>query len=182
MAIRRKRLHIVLVALVAVAVLLLSFTGVASAAMSRGVDDDCKGAYPSSYFWAAGPATYWFTGSSGVNGCHMWTTTIDSSLNPVNLAWWYTDPLSDPAGTGSAVANFVGAHNSCAFAWYGLMPSGENGGTNWYYTSQAGPGSRYIFSGVFFNPSAGAKIKLPDNQPCAVNSSIEVEYVLWGQP
>lgn len=168
--------------IVLAAVLSVLATSTASAAMSRGVDDDCKGTYGTPYFFAAGPAIYWYTNSSGVNGCHMWTTTIDYSLSPVNIAWWYTDPNADPAGTGSATANLTGLDNSCGYAWYGLMPSGDFGATNWYYTSQAGPGSRYIFSGVYFTPAAGAKIKLPDAQPCSVNSSIQVDYVLWTQP
>lgn len=168
------------VVLAVIAALTVASTSSALATWSRGVDDTCGTGY-APYFWAEGPANYWYTSSGGVSNCHMWTTTVPESLNPVNIAHWYTDP-SDPAGSGSAVANMTGTDNSCGYVYYMLQPSGENGSVSWSYVSQAGPASTYVFTGVSLVPSFGAKLALPDNQPCATGQTLMADYVLWSEP
>lgn len=164
-----------------VSLIAVTLAAPALATWTRGIDDDCKGAYPTPYFYAAGPSNYWYTNSGGVNNCHMWTTTVDQSISAVNLAWWYTDP-GDPTDYGSAVVNMTGVDNSCGYVYYHLHPSGEYGADDLYYISQAGPAAPTIFSGVYLIPADGAKVDLPDNQPCAVNSSIQADYLQFSEP
>lgn len=178
-----RRIHttlgIVAVTAFVIALVVVPLGTSANASWFRLTDDDCKGLYSSSYFFADGPSIYWYTNSGGANSCHMWTTTIDQSLSPENIAWYYTDPTADGTGYASLQANMVGADNSCGSVNYGLMANGDTGGTAWYYVSQAGPATPTVFSSQYVSPPSGAKIKLPDNQPCAVNSSISTDYVYW---
>jgi hypothetical protein len=158
-----------------------------AAAGSWLVDDGCGpgfGYY--GYFWAAGPAEFWYVTTSygGINGCFMYTTTLDGNQGgyPLNLAWWYADSVT-PGENGYAqlAAYMPGYFNSCGSAFYNVFPDGDTGPNNSYYVSQAA-GWQNVGPLLLTYSRDGAKVYLGDKQFCIAGSYISVDAANWTWP
>jgi hypothetical protein len=164
-----------------------SATIVADASTLRVIDDTCGTTTYNDYFFPDGPAYYWYTGGGGFNSCYMWTYTLDGNSGnpPVNLAWWYTDPNTDPNGYSANASAYQAGYTTCPSVFYNVKPNGNDlPPNNSYWVSQAGPQWASVFTGLALQPYLGAKTYLGDQQFCSAHSSMNVDgfQYYWPAP